>query len=191
MSSIVKPKKQGVKNIFKIILAVIFFMGCKKNNSTDTACREFVKGDIIVGIDSTVQLEQLFGFVNPLNLYIDELMGYHYTTTISKDSIPYIKAILNSKPYINSRQFSASVRAHYQTQIVRNTTMLWDMTPANQQDYIQTLNTLFMTDELSTTKCMLLKVPVGQEQYWIDIFNSFSWVSWTEVNCIGGFLLHG
>jgi hypothetical protein len=91
---------------------------------------------------------------------------------------------LNSKPYINTRGFSASVWAHYQTGVVYNTTILWDMTILNQQDYIQTKNSLRMTDKLSSTKNILIKVPVGQEVFWKDKFKSFSWVRWTDLNWI-------
>jgi len=176
--------------LYITFIAIISF-SCKKQNADEIIEKDFVKGDVLVGIDSSIQLEQLFTYVNPFNLYIDQLTGYVFTTTIPKDSILYIKAVLNSKPYINTRYFSASVWAHYQTDIVHNTTILWDMTLSNQTDYIQTKNSLSMTDKQSSTKNMLIKVPIGQEIYWKDKFKSFFWVRWTDLNWIGGIELHG
>ena len=178
---------------FSIILfiTVFFSISCKKNNSQDNIDRDFVKGDVLVGIDSTVQLEQLFSYVNSYSLTIDEINGFYYTTTIPKDSIPYIKSILNSKPYINTRGFSASIWPHYQTDIVHNTTTLWDMSTSNQQDYIQTKFLLRMTDMLFTTKNMLIKVSTGQEIFWRNLFKTFPWVRWTDLNWIGGIELLG
>ncbi len=142
---------------------MVLSTSCKKDNIYDNTKRDFVKGDVLVGIDSTEQLEQLFSYINSYNLSIDQVSGFFYNTIIPKDSISYIKAVLNIKPYINTQGFSASVWAHYQTDIVYNTTFLWDMTVVNQLDYIQTKNFLRMTDMFSKTKNILIKVPVGQE----------------------------
>ena len=173
-----------------MFLLTVFILGCSKNK-TENKNKDFVKGDVLVGIDSMQTLEQLFSAFNAFNLTIDQITGYYYTTTIPKDSIPYIKTVLNSKIYIYTRNFSASVWPHYQTQIVHNTTSLWDMTSTNQQDYIQTKNILRMNDILSSTKNMLINVPIGEEIYWKDRLKTFSWVRWTDLNWIGGAELYG
>lgn len=171
-----------MRNFFFVLFITVLATSCKKDNTQDNIDKDFVKGDVLVGIDSTMQLEQLFTYVNSFNLTIYEVTGFFYTTTIPKDSIPYIKTVLNAKPYINTRGFSASVWADYQTGVVHNTTFLWDMTIPNQQDYIQTKKLLRMTDALSSTKYILIKVPVGQEMFWKDRFKSFSWVRWADLN---------
>lgn len=180
-----------MRHFLYIVFIAVFTFSCKKESTEDKIDRDFVKGDVLIGIDSTIGLEQLFTSINPFDLTVDQITGYVFTTTIPSDSIQYIKAVLNSKPYINTRQFSASVWAHYQTDIVHNTTILWDMTVQNQQDYIQTKNFLRMTDKLSPTKNMLIKVPIGQEVFWKDKFKTFTWVRWTDLNWIGGFQLNG
>lgn len=180
-----------MRHFFSILLIAILGFSCKKDSTQDLLQKDFVRGDVLVGIDSTVQLEQLFAYVNSYNFPIIQINGFFYTTTIPEDSIPYIKGVLNSKPYINTRGFSASVWPHYQTHIVHNTTTLWNMNVANQQDYIQTKNFLRMTDKLSPTKNMLIKVPVGTELYWKDKFKNFSWVRWTDLNWIASIEPHG
>jgi hypothetical protein len=174
-----------------IVCLSLLAASCKKPQKEEAPGEDFVKGEVLVGIDSTVQLPQLFTYVNAYGLSIAQVTGFHYTTTLSKSDIPYIKQVLNAKPYINTRGFSASVWEHYQTGIVHNTTMLWNMNGAHQQDYIQTLNTLRMTDDQSPTKGMMVKVPVGQEMYWKNRFARLSWVRWSDLNWISKFSLCG
>lgn len=177
-----------MKHFLYLIVVAAIAVGCKKEPTEDKMTMDFVKGEVAIGIDSTVQLEQLFTYINSFNFSINEITGYTFTTTMPEESIPYIKEILNSRPYIFTGQFSASVWAHYQTGIVYNSSILWDMTVANQKDYIQTKNALRMTDVQSATKNMLVKVPFGQEIYWRDKLSNHSWVTWTDLNWIRGFV---
>jgi hypothetical protein len=171
--------------IFLIIFIFLFAVSCKKNNAgNNSTTQNFVKGEVIVGIDSTIAIEQVFNDINSDGLIIAEVSGYVYTTTIPADSIPYIKTILNSKKYIDTGAFLASVVPNYQTQVVYNESVLWNMSIPNQQDFITTKNLLRMTDNFSSTKNMLLKVPTGQEEYWKNKFQTLSWVKWTELNFI-------
>jgi hypothetical protein len=188
---VIDKKAPFMRHFYFMYFIAVLALSCKKNNTENKVERDFVKGDVLVGIDSTLKLERLFAYVNPLNVTIDHITGYVYTTTMTKDSIPFIKATLNSKSYVNTRGFSATVWPHYQTDIVYNTTNLWNMTLANQQDYIQTKKFLKMTDKPSSTKYMLIKVPIGQEIYWKNKFKTFSWVQWADLNEIGGIELYG
>lgn len=174
-----------MKYFLFMAFAAVFTFSCKKQNIEEPIDNDFVKGEVLVGIDSSVQVERLFFYVNSLNVSIGQITGYLYTTTIPKDSIAYIKTILNLKPYINTQHFSASVWPDYQTNIVHNSTILWNMTIPNQQDYIQTKNSLRMIDKLSPTKNMLIKVPIGKEIYWKNQFKTRSWVTWADLNWIG------
>lgn len=173
-----------MKHLVYTIFLIIILISCKKNDVEEKIESEFVKGDVIVGINPEVQLEKLFTYTNSFGLKIDQISGYTYTTTIPKDSIPFIKTVLDAKNYIKTRNFSASIWTHYQTETTYSTTMLWDMDLTNQQDFIQTKNSLRMADNLSATKTMVLKVPEGQELYWIKKLKSFSWVRWAEPNWV-------
>lgn len=168
---------------FLIFISALGF-SCKKESNGIATDGDYVKGEILIGIDSSLQLEQIFTTVNAQSLSIEQATGFIYTTTIPKDSILYIVSILNSRPYIdiNTTAFSGSVWAHYRTEIVHVSTTYWDMGLSNQQDFIQTKNLLRMTDKLSPYKNMRLKVPQGQEEYWINKFKTFSWVTWAELN---------
>jgi hypothetical protein len=149
-----------------------------------------VPGEIIVGIQSGITAEELFIRVNPYHLIIDQMNGFFYTTDIPADSVDYLNNFLDTKPYILTRQFGAQVWPHYETNILHNTTILFDMTLTNQADFLQTMENLRMADEHSTTKNILLKVPVGREVYWRDKFAGFSWVTWSDLNYIGQFTIH-
>jgi hypothetical protein len=68
---------------FLVIFLLLFAVSCKKNNvSINSTNQNFVKGDVIVGIDSTTTIEQVFYYVNSEGLAIAEVDGYVYTTTI-------------------------------------------------------------------------------------------------------------
>lgn len=167
-----------MKNLLIITSFFFYFTSCKKE------IKQYAPGEILVGINSSTSIEQLFNNTNVYNLKIDQLSGYFYTTTIPSDSLNYLKNLLNTKNYINNRGFSASVWTHYETNIVHNTTFLFDMNLTNQMDYISTLIFLRMQDNLSNTKNMLLKVPVGKEIYWRDKFRNENWVTWSDLNYI-------
>jgi len=59
------------------------------------------------------------------------------------------------------------------------------MDPNNQQDWINTEKSLDLIDTKSDTKNIVLKVPVGQEEYWLNNLKTNSMVTWAELNCIG------
>lgn len=165
-----------MNKLFLIFIIFSAFQSCKKEEN------KYVPGEILVGIKSTITIEQLFENTNPFNLNIDQISGYFYTTTIKSDSLNIIKDLLNTKNYINTRNFSASVWLHFETNIINNTTFLFDMNISNQLDYISTLQLLRMKDNLSTTKNMLLKVPIGKEIYWRNKFRDEDWVTWSDLN---------
>lgn len=170
--------------IFSAIFIFLFAISCKKENVNNNSTNQnFVKGEVIIGIDSNITIEQAFNYINSDGLTIAEVSGYVYTTTIPADSISYINAILNSKKYIDTGAFSAYVFPYYLTQVVYNASLLWNMSIPAQQDFIATKNLLKMTDNLSSTKYMLLKF-TGQEEYWKNKFQTLSWVKWTELNTI-------
>lgn len=169
--------------LFLLILIFSYAIsGCKKDKSTGNHEEDFVKGQVLVGIDSTVSLERTFNYINALSPSIGQASGFTFTTTLGKDHIPSIIELLNSKPYINNHEFSASVWEHYQSGIVYNTSILWDMTQQNQLDYLTTLKSLKMTEKLTPYRSLLIIVPEGMEQLWLNRLKDQKWVSWAALN---------
>jgi len=173
-----------------LLFLIIGFFSCSKNKTeSDDPCPDYVKGEVVVGIKNTTSIENVFSKFNQLNLQIDEMNGFFYTSPYPQDSLTSLITFLNTKSYTNTRDFSASAFIHYQTGIINITTIFFDMDVNNQQDWISTEKSLDLIDTKSDTKNIVLKVPVGQEEYWLNNLKTNSMVTWTELNCIGQYQL--
>ena len=115
-----------MKRIFFIVLIINLFSSCSKDK-TDNTCSNYVKGEIIVGIKNTASIEEVFSLFNTLNLKIDQMSGFYYTSPYSPDSLASIINYLNTRPYIITRNFSANAYIHFQTKEINVTTTFFDM----------------------------------------------------------------
>lgn len=176
-----------MKKAFVLFLIIGFFSCSKDKTESDNLCLNYVKGDVIVGIKNTISIEQVFSLFNQLNLQIDQMNGFFYTSPFPQDSLLNLITFLNTKSYINTRNFSASAFVDYQTGIINVTTFFFNMNSSNQQDWIKTKKSLNLVDTKGETKDIVLKIPVGQEKYWLKKLKTNSIVTWTELNCIGQF----
>ena len=92
-----------------------------------------------------------------LNLPISQMFGFLFSSPWPTDSIPSMDTLLNTKPYIKSNGFAASVWLN----VVSNV-----LTVSNQLGgYI------------------MVKVPVGKEGRWVEDLKTSPLVSWAELNC--------
>lgn len=177
-----------MKKIASYFVIVSVLISCSKTTSSDSNnCANYVKGDVVVGIKNTASIEDVFSLFNKLDLKIDEMSGFFYASPYPQDSLTSLLNYLNTKPYINTRDFSASAYVHYQTGIINVTTFFFDMTLENQQDWISSKQSLNLTDTKGDTKNILIKVASGQENYWLKTLKQYNIVTWTELNCIGQF----
>jgi hypothetical protein len=147
-------------------------------------CPDYVKGDLIVGIKNITSIQDVFRLFNKLNLPIDQMDGFFFSSPYPKDSLASLITYLNTKLYINTRGFSANAYVHYQTGTINVVTFFFNMNPVNQQDLIKTVQAFKLVDTKGDTKNIVLKVPVGQEIYWLKKLKENSMVTWTELNCI-------
>lgn len=169
---------------FIFIFLSLYIISCKKESTPINTCPDYVKGDVIAGIKNTTSIQEVFTLFNKLNLPIDQMDGFFFTSPYPKDSLTSLIAYLNTKPYINTRDFSANAYVHYQTGIINVVTLFFNMNPVNQQDLVKTVQALKLVDTKGDTKNILLKVPVDQEKYWLKKLKENSMVTWTELNCI-------
>lgn len=174
-----------MKSILLVFLIISLFSCSKDKLQNDSSCTDYEKGDVIVGIKNTASIEEAFSLFNKLNLQVDELDGFFYTSPFPQDSLTSLLAYLNTKSYINTRNFSADAYVHYQTGIINVVTVFFNMNIINQQDWIKSEKALHLVDTNGGTKYIVLKVSVGQEKYWVNQLKENSMVTWTELNCIG------
>ncbi|MBS1759372.1 MAG: hypothetical protein JST23_04535 [Bacteroidetes bacterium] len=180
-----------MKKFASFLISICLLASCSKIASdSNNSCPNYVKGDVLVGIKNTASIEEVFSLFNQLNLEIDEMTGFYYTSPYPQDSLTVLINYLNTKPYINTRNFSASAFVHYQTGIINVTTLFFDMTLPNQQDWINNEKSLQLTDTKNDTKNIFIKVAPGQENYWLKKLKNYNIVSWAELNCIGQIQFH-
>jgi hypothetical protein len=119
-------------------------------------------------------------------------MGHYYESSLAGDSIQYIVDYLNSKDYINTNGFRAieggSVYIHNQTGTLTVFCNLWDMTIENQEDWIETISILKLT-ERSSPRSFVLTVPIGEEKEWVTTFKNIDSIKWAEWNCYAEIVL--
>jgi hypothetical protein len=143
-------------------------------------------------IDEDASIEQSFDLINSYGLQIDAVMGHYYESSLAGDSIQYIVDYLNSKDYINTNGFRAieggSVCIHNQTGTLTVFCNLWDMTIENQEDWIETISILKLT-ERSSPRSFVLTVPIGEEKEWVTTFKNIDSIKWAEWNCYAEIVL--
>lgn len=145
----------------------------------------FEPGTVLIGTKAQVKLEKSFELINNYSLPIRQVSGVKYISAIGADSIDYVIKQLNQKDYINTHAFGAvkggSVYIHYLTGELTVVTLLWDMTPARQQDWKETIMNLRLT-EISHNKSFNLQVAPGTEKQWVMEFKGHEDVEYAELN---------
>jgi len=178
-----------------LLLGGLTLAACSKHEASpdDTPrCAKFAAEDVIVGMQPATTAAQVFALANSLSFRINKMTGFGYVSALPTDSLAYVRRVLRSKPYLSAPGLpggNASVNAVDQK--IHVSDQQFDMTPANQADWLQTLQTLQLTDETGArnagSKTALLKVPAGSEQRWVTELGKNPLLQWAELNCIGGF----
>ena len=132
-------------------------------------------------------MEDVFDYANNLHLPITRMFGFLFTSPWPTDSIPSMDTLLNTKPYIKSNGFAASVWLNVVTHVVTVSNPYWNMDAASQRDWLKTKKTLSLTPILGGSDQLggyiMVQVPVGKEKRWVEDLKGSPLVSWTELNC--------
>lgn len=177
-----------LKTILPTFLFALLMFACSEDDSTPLDDREFVAGDVVIGIKSTTSISSVFDLMNEQDVTIDQMSGFYYYSTLSSDNLDYVISVLKDKPYLNKRGFkggSAYVSAVDNKIVV--TQQLFEMDLEAQQDWLETIELLELQNLGNDTKNLLIKVTPGTEKQWMKFFKSVSEVTWVELNYIGGF----
>ena len=182
-----------------LLLTGFAFASCSKQNDaapeTAANCSQYAAGDVMVGIKANVSINTVFAWIGSTGLRLYQANGFTYVSGLPADSLAYVKRTLMSKPYLNTRGFTAGNEyVHAADHKIHVLDFLFDMTPANQADWLQTMKTLQLVDEggagCQGCKDIYLKVPAGSEKYWVDELAKHPAANWAELNCLGGMVLH-
>jgi hypothetical protein len=177
-----------LKTILQTTILTLFIIACNDDDNLPVDDREFVPGDLIVGIKSTTPISSVFDLMNEKGATIDQMSGFFNYSTLPTDSLDYIINELKDKVYLNKRGFNGGSAFIQETENrIIVTEFFFEMDIEAQQDWLTTMNILKLNDLGNDTKNLVIKVTPGTEKYWMRRFKMHPNVTWVELNYIGGF----
>jgi hypothetical protein len=184
----IKSIDMRLKTILQTAILALVIIACNDEDNSPADVREFVPGDLIIGIKSTASISSVFDLMNEKGVTIDQMSGFFNYSTLPNDSLDYINNVLKDKVYLNKRGFSGGsgfISAVDNRLIV--TELFFEMDIAAQQDWLATMDLLKLNDLGNDTKNLVIKVVPGTEEEWTQTFKAHPIVTWVELNYIGGF----
>jgi len=167
-----------MKNKLTVILLIFMIpiMSCKKKEV------DYVKGELIFSIYDFISFERTYSLVDSLNLKINYIYDYTYESVTSEDSIEILETVLSTKVYLTSQGRSYTV-----TQIDSITKINVNFFDFDNNDAIDWFSTvvsfsLFENVTESSNKWGILKVPEGEEQFWVDELKKYEIVQFASLN---------
>jgi len=165
-----------------LVLLLSALVSCQKNTAEPKEEAEFVPGELAIGTRETATVTQTCELLNSYNVSILSVSVPHYVSTLPLDSLKYVERILNTKPYINDGGWSAKVLQNSQNNTLFTNLRLMNMSLANQQDWLDTMQQLRLQEQPQLYTSYLLKVPIGEEKKWLAELQQQSVVRWAEPN---------
>jgi hypothetical protein len=188
-----------VRNIlFYSLFFLIMLFSCEHDKKVDDEIeddeREFVPGDLDIGIVDSVPITEAWKLVNSFNLKISDVWGHKYLSNLPYDSIDYAISYLNKKPYINdSMRWKAvkngNVYIDKKYNKISVSCRLLNLSLENQNDWLKVVEVLKLYEVSTNTKVFYLNVPVGYELLWKFRFENEEMIRWASPNYYVKYLL--
>lgn len=161
-------------------LAVITLYSCENSSSSTKNYRE---GEVMLGFDQLITVDTVFAVVNYFNHKILKSGAFPQKVSYPKDSLGTLTSLLQSKNYLTFYGFSPSYDS------LRSTINFYpyfvDVDIADQLDWKKMSDSLqFDTLSVYHPKYALIQVPIGDENYWISIYESRPYITFAELNYI-------
>lgn len=170
------------KFIYFISISFIVFSSCKKSDIN--FCDTYVAGEIIIGTNENINLQEIFTFINARGYKIISSFGTYYESSLPIDSLDYVKNILSTKPYMNRDGWNGNAYLHYQSNKIMCVNQMMDMDINNQNDWLNTVQLLQLTQKDNVTT-FLVGVKEGKEKKIIKSLIENPYIKWAELNCTG------
>jgi hypothetical protein len=177
-----------MKNNLIVLLLIGILSSCSTDN-TEEDIKEFIPGEVIVGIKSGTDINRLFDFVNQFDHKVKNIRALTFTSDLPSDSLQYVLRTLNEKTYTNDGiNWSVTGYLHYQTYQITIFPKLFGMDNVDfQNDWLRSMEEF----ELSTkhninvnTGIIHFYLPKGREIEWENRFKNYDIVEWAELNYI-------
>ena len=181
----------------KLILLISFIgiLSSCTNNDSENDTREFVAGEVFVGIKSGTDINDLFEFINLFNHQVDNVNSLTFTSNLESDNLQYVLDILNDKTYTNDGiNWFVTGYLHSQTNQITIFPRLFGMENIDYQtDWLNSMNELKLNEKHNSelnSGIIRFYVPLGQEIEWRNQFESYNIVDWADLNYIAHIETH-
>lgn len=177
-----------MKNNLIILLLIGVLSSCSTDNM-DEDVKKFIPGDVIVGIKSGTDVNQVFSFINEFDHNIKSIRALTFTSELPSDSLQYVLNTLNEKTYTNDGiNWFVTGYLHYQTNQITIFPKLFGMDNVDyQNDWLISMEEYELSEkhnmELNSGIIHFL-VPKGKELKWERRFENYEIVEWAELNYI-------
>ena len=167
--------------LIALLFLTVFIMSCEKN---DIEKLEYVPGEILFSPYDFISFQRTYRLIDSLNLTIKDLYNYRYDLITTEDSVELIKTILSSKDYLTRQGNTYSVT--YIDFIIKTIINFFDLDNNDANDWFDTVESINLTENLteSSNKWGLLKVPEGNEQFWVDELLQYEIIQSASLNHI-------
>jgi len=183
-----------MKNIILLISTIGILSSCSNDNA-DSKSQEFVPGEVIVGIKSGTNINEVFDFINQFDNNVDNLNSLTFTSNLPADSLQYVLDNLNQKTYTNDGvRWSVTGYLHYQTNQITIFPRLFEIDNREYQtDWLSSMKELELSEKHNielNSGIILFNVPIGREMEWENQFEKSMLVDWAQLNYIADIELH-
>jgi hypothetical protein len=172
-------KKMKLKQVIIFFLGLTFWLtGCKKDQPT------FVTGEVLFSVYDSIPFQDTYGLIDSLNLKILAANDFGYYIKTTADSVDTLKLILGTKSYLNIDGVTLGIL--YIDSIAQIDLNFFDLDDNDALDWFSTVTQLKLKENLTDdfNKWGVLKVPDGQEQYWVDKLKQYSIIKAVQLNHI-------
>ena len=183
-----------MKNSVLILSLIGILSSCSRVN-TDVNNKEFVPGEVFVGIKSGTDIQKVFNFINQVDLKVDNINSLTFTSDLPSDSLDYVLDVLNEKTYTNDGiNWFVTGYLHHQTNKITIFPRLFDMENRDyQNDWLNSMEKLVLNEKHEidlNSGIILFHVPPGRELEWKNKFENYNIIDWAELNFIADLYLN-
>jgi hypothetical protein len=173
--------------IIPLILFITLLIGCSNkdqhNPLVGIPMPDHVPGDVIIGLQENVSLEEVADFILSFNnISIYNIVSFEYYSALPKERMDSLKSSLEAKPYI----YSGDLRVSYVDSLSKIKIDLWIINFGidDRKDWAITKEQFQLTHIPYPYQVGLLKVEYGKEEEWINILSQSNLFSFVELNVI-------
>ncbi len=152
--------------------------------------KHYASMDVFVKTKKDFTINEVFDFINSLDLDVESIEDGVYVSTMSSDNLQYILDCLNSKSYTNDGDaWWTTGYLHYQTNQITIFPQLYNMKNKDyQNDWLKSMDDYQLVETMNydhSGHIIHFRVPEGTEKQWEAKFKKYKFVEWAELNYFG------